>query len=142
MMTACYFIQTKSWAHLGSVLLVSIPQGFWVSLVLLANNLTDTEYDSETGVKTLGTVLGRKKATLLFISLVIIIYVITGIEILAGVISLWGLLTLLSFPMILTLILRFQREKTIPSNADPQVARAGMVYGIALIASFLIPIIF
>lgn len=138
MMTACYFIQSKSWEHVASVLLVSIPQGLWVSLVLLANNLTDTDYDGETGVKTLGTVLGRKKAILLFISLVIVVYVITGIEVLAGVISFWGFLTLLSFPVILKLIFRFRREKTIPSDADPQVARAGMIYGVLLIASFLL----
>jgi 1,4-dihydroxy-2-naphthoate octaprenyltransferase len=142
MMTACYFIQTKSWEYLVPVLLVSIPQGLWVSLVLFANNLTDTDHDSETGVRTLGTLLGRDKGIRFFIAVVIIIYIITGIEILAGVISLWGFLTLLSFPMILILILRFQREKTIPSDADPQVARAGMIYGVLLIASFLLSTVF
>jgi 1,4-dihydroxy-2-naphthoate octaprenyltransferase len=86
--------------------------------------------------------LGRKKTILLFIALVATVYIITGIEILTGVISLWGFLILLSFPVILKLILRFQREKTIPSDADPQVARAGMIYGVLLIASFLIPVIF
>ena len=142
MMSACYFIQTKSWEHLVTVLLISVPQGLWVALVLLANNLTDTEYDSETGVKTLGTVLGREKTIFLFIALVAIIYIITGIEILAGVISLWGFLTFLSFPMILKLILLLKREEVIPPDADPQVARAGMIYGILLIASFLLSTVF
>jgi len=142
MITACYFIQTKSWTYIIPVLLVSIPQGLWVSLVLLANNLTDTDHDSETGVKTLGTMLGRNKGTRLFISLVILIYVITLIEILTGVISLWGLLILLSLPVIVTFILRLKREKIIPPDADPQTAKAGMVYGIALIASFLLSTVF
>lgn len=138
MMSASHFIQTRSWEELGTVLLVSIPQGLWVALVLLANNLTDADYDSETGVKTLGTVFGRKKATRLFIVVVTTIYVITGVEILAGVIPRWGLLTFLSFPMILTFIFRLKREQAVPSDADPQTAKAGTMYGVLLIISFLL----
>jgi 1,4-dihydroxy-2-naphthoate octaprenyltransferase len=74
-------------------------------------------------------------------AVVISIYTITLIEILIGVISLWGLLTLLSLPVIVIFILRLKREKSIPPDADPQTAKAGMIYGIALIASFLIPVI-
>ncbi len=142
MMAASYFIQTKSWDHVSSVLLVAIPQGLWVSLVLLANNLKDIDYDAESDVKTMGTILGREKAVFLFLSVVAIIYVTTVIEILAGIISAWGFLTLLSLPIILKLILRLKHEKAIPADADPQTAQTGMIYGVLLIAALLLSLVF
>ena len=138
MMIAAYFIQTKSWEHIVAVLLVSIPQGLWVALVLLANNLKDIGYDDESGITTLGTIMGKKKTITLFVLLVATIYIITTIEVLTSVIPLWGLLTFLSFPVILKLILRLQREKLIPPDADPQTAQAGVIYGVLLIVSFIL----
>ena len=142
MLTACYFIQTQSWTQIGSVWLVSIPQGLWVALVLLANNLTDTEYDRETGVQTLGTLFGRQKTIRLFVAVVAAIYCITGLEILVGVISPWGLLTLLALPIIGRFIFLVKRAPAIPVDADPQTAKAAMIYGIALIGSFLLARVF
>lgn len=142
MMTASYFIQTTNWEHLASILLVSIPQGLWVALVLLANNLKDIAYDRDSDLNTLGTILGREKTILLFITVVAIIYITTVIEILAGIIPFWGFLTLLSFPIILKLIFRLKREKVIPPDADPQTAQTGMIYGMLLIASFILSFVF
>ncbi len=141
MMSASHFIQTKSWEHLGTVLLVSIPQGLWVALVLLANNLKDIEYDQASTIKTLGTLLGRGKAMGLYLFLVAGIYGITLLETLIGVIPLWGVLTFLSLPMILKLIGRLYREPAILPDAEPQTAQTGMVYGVLLIISFLLSLV-
>ncbi len=138
MMSACYFVHTGNWDRIGHLLFISLPHGLWVVLVLLANNLTDIEYDREAGIKTLGTLLGKQKALSLYVSLVVFIYIITGIEMLAGVIPVWGLLTGLSFPVIYKFILRMKREPVIPADAEPQTAKAVTLYGILLGAALLI----
>jgi 1,4-dihydroxy-2-naphthoate octaprenyltransferase len=138
MMSACYFAHTGNWDQIGSVLFISLPYGLWVVLVLLANNLTDIEFDRDAGITTLGTLLGKQKALSLYFSIVALIYSITGIEMLAGVIPVWGLLTLLSFPVIYKFMLRMKREPAIPSDAEPQTAKAVTLYGILLIVAVLL----
>ncbi|MBD3307878.1 1,4-dihydroxy-2-naphthoate prenyltransferase [candidate division KSB3 bacterium] len=138
MMSAAHFIQTASWQHLDTVIWISIPQGLWVALVLLANNIKDIDYDQESTVTTLGTLLGRSHAMRLYTSLVAGIYLITLVEIFANIIPVWGLLTLLSLPGVINLILRFRREHVVPPDADPQTANTGMIYGVLLIAAFLL----
>ncbi|MCP4712088.1 MAG: prenyltransferase, partial [Planctomycetes bacterium] len=138
MMSACYFVHTGNWNQIGAILLISILHGLWVVLVLLANNLTDIEYDRNAGIKTLGTFLGKQKALSLYFCIVATIYIITGMEIFAGVIPVWGLLTCLSFPVICKFMLRMKREPAIPLDAEPQTAKAVTLYGILLIVAFLI----
>ncbi len=140
MMGASHYIQTNSWDHLETVLLVSIPQGLWVALVLLANNLKDISYDHDSHVRTLGTLLGRNRTISLFTFFVIIIYAITAIEIVTGVLPFWAFLTCLSCPMILKLILRLKREDAIPPDADPQTAQTGTIYGLCLVVAFILAI--
>jgi 1,4-dihydroxy-2-naphthoate octaprenyltransferase len=140
MMIACHYIQTGTWEQSGRVLLVSIPQGLWVALVLLANNLKDIEFDSESQVTTIGTKLGRTNTIKVYILLIAVIYGITLMEIVIGIIPVWGLLTILSLPLVAKLIVRFQREAGIPPDADPQTAQTGMLYGLLLVAAFLIPV--
>ncbi len=138
MMSACYFVHTGNWDRLRPLLLLSLPHGLWVVLVLLANNLTDIEFDRSAGIKTLGTLLGKQKALSLYFFLVALIYCITGLEMLTGVIPAWGLLTLLSFPVIYTFMRRMKQESAIPSDAEPQTAKAVTLYGILLTAALLI----
>lgn len=138
MMMACFFIQSHEWTGVARVLWVSVPQGLWVALVLLANNLTDTDDDRSVGVRTLSTRFGRAKATRLFIAMVAVIYLLTAFEILMGILPIWGFLSFLSIPVIALFIRQLLRAKVIPPDADPQTARAAMIYGIALIAAILL----
>lgn len=140
MLVACHYIQTGTWDQSGRVLLVSIPQGLWVALVLLANNLKDIEFDSESQVTTVGTKLGRANTIKVYILLVAVIYGITLGEIVFGIIPLWGLLTVFSLPLVIKLIIRFQRETSIPPDADPQTAQTGMLYGLLLVSALLVPL--
>lgn len=139
MFIACHYIQTGMWEQSGRVLLISIPQGLWVALVLLANNLKDIEFDSESQVTTVGTTLGRANTIKVYILLVVVIYGVTLGEIVFGIIPVWGLLTAFSTPLVAKLIIRFQREASIPPDADPQTARTGMLYGLLLVTALLIP---
>ena len=138
MTSASYCIQSKSWEDLDKVLLLSIPQGLWVALVLLANNIKDIDYDGSSRLTTLGTLLGRKKAVALFTFIVLLIYALTLLWIIFDIVSSWALLTTFSARPIAKLIFRFRHEETVPADADPRTAQAGMFYGIALIVSLLL----
>lgn len=138
MMSASYFVHTGDWERIGPLLAISIPHGLWVVLVLLANNLTDIEFDRNAGIKTLGTLLGKQKALSLYIGIVLTIYMITVLEMLTGVLPAWGLFTLLSIPVIAVFIMQMTRGPEIPADAEPQTAKAVTLYGILLITALLI----
>jgi len=74
MVLASSFIQTGSWTNMHTIIAAAVPQGLWVSMVLLGNNLTDIDYDSESGIKTMGTILDRKKGLVLYTGLAVAIY--------------------------------------------------------------------
>lgn len=142
MMVASHYIQVQGWQHTWIVLLVSIPQGLWVALVLLANNLKDIEFDSESTVKTSGTLLGRQRTMQLYTLFVVSIYVITLVEILIGILPWWAFLTALSLPGIIKLIRRLHQGSVVPPDADPQTAQTGTLYGILLVAAIVIDLLF
>ncbi len=142
MMLACHHIQTGGWEQSAPVLLVSIPQGLWVALVLLANNLKDIEFDNQSNVNTVGTMLGRATAIHVYVAIVAAIYSVTLIEIVVGILPGWALLTVFSMPLVYKLIVRFQRETAIPPDADPQTAQTGMLYGILLVAALLMGLLY
>lgn len=135
MMSACYFVHTGHWARLGPLLFIALPHGLWVVLVLLANNLTDIEYDREAGINTLGTLLGKQRGLSVYAWIVALIYIITGLEIVAGILPIQGLLTGVSCPVIYRFLIRMKREAAIPPDAEPQTARAVTLYGFLLITA-------
>jgi 1,4-dihydroxy-2-naphthoate octaprenyltransferase len=138
MMGASYFVQTGGWTGIGTVLLVSIPQGLWVLLVLLANNIKDIRYDTEVGVNTIANLLSHKQVMLLFVVLVVGVYVVTGVEIAAGVLPVLTLISFASLPLAVPLIIRMGKDKEVPPDADPRTARVGMVYSGLLLSSLII----
>ncbi|TFG61001.1 MAG: prenyltransferase [Spirochaetales bacterium] len=138
MLIASMYAASGTWDALSRVLLLSVPQGLWVTLVILANNLKDVDYDSRVGVSTAGTVLGRKYAFWLYLSLVVIIFAVTILEIPLKAIPIWGLSTFAVVPLTVKLLLELGRSEKVPPDADPKTARIGMFYGILLILSIVI----
>ncbi|HQG35089.1 MAG TPA: prenyltransferase, partial [Syntrophales bacterium] len=117
-------------------LYVSVPFGLLVALVLFANNFRDTAYDARHDVKTVSILLGRKNSHQLFILMIMTAYLYVMGMIATGLISLWGLLILLSVPQGMKLIKTFRAK--IPDMADALVAQFNMAFGILLlIALFL-----
>jgi len=115
---------------------VSVPFGLLVALVLFANNFRDTAYDARRDVKTISILVGRKNSHHLFTLMIMAAYLYVMGMIAVGLMSLWGLLILLSVPQGIKLVKTF-REK-IPDMADALVAQFNMVFGILmLIALFL-----
>jgi len=138
MVMGAFYVQTGSWEAVARVIWPSVPIGLWVALVLLANNLKDIEYDRRLGVKTLGTLLGRKGALRLYMLIIGAIYLLSGLGVGLGAIPLWGLLIFLSLPAAFKLVRAFERASEIPPDADPRTAQLSMQYGLLLIVALLL----
>jgi 1,4-dihydroxy-2-naphthoate octaprenyltransferase len=116
-------------------LYISIPFGILVALVLLANNMRDIDYDSRHNVKTLGILLGIRKSYILFAGLIVAAYASVLGMMMAGILSFWGFLIVLSLPSAWSLLKTFRRQ--IPDMADALTAKFDTVFGILLIAAIL-----
>jgi 1,4-dihydroxy-2-naphthoate octaprenyltransferase len=116
-------------------LYISIPFGILVALVLLANNMRDIDHDSRHNVKTLGIILGIRKSYILFAGLIIAAYACVLGMMMAGILSLWGFLIVLSLPSAWSLLKTFRQQ--IPDMADALTAKFDTVFGILLLTAIL-----
>ncbi len=130
MFEGAYLVQRQalSW----NVIYISIPFGTLVALVLLANNIRDIAYDSRQGIKTVGILLGNRRSIRFYGSLIVAAYLFVVALVCVGMLSLWGLLVLLSFPKAVQILKTFKRE--IPENADAMTAQLNTIFGLLLIA--------
>jgi len=116
-------------------LYISIPFGILVALVLLANNMRDIDHDARHNVKTLGIILGIRKSYILFAGLIVAAYASVLGMMMAGILSLWGFLILLSLPNAWSLLRTFKQR--IPDMADALTAKFDTVFGILLLTAIL-----
>jgi 1,4-dihydroxy-2-naphthoate octaprenyltransferase len=137
MMLATSRIIAGGWDRALPMGLLSIPQGGWVALVIFANNMKDSSYDGRTGVRTLANLLGRRRSQQVFIAALACLYALTAVLIGLRIIPLWGLAAFASLPAVVKLAAVLVRSREVPPDADPRTARAGMIYGLLLIAAFL-----
>jgi len=133
MVTGAYYVQGQSVSM--DALFVSVPFGGLVALVLLANNIRDMTYDHSKGIQTLPTVLGRKKAILLYLSLIVAAYVSVAAMSLFGPLKAWSLIVLLSVPLAVKLMRQTARDITL--DADAQTAKLDTVFGLLLVISLI-----
>ena len=129
-----YYVQTGSYS--GDLLLVSIPFGILVGLVLLANNIRDTDYDRAQGISTLPVRLGLASGRLVFASLVALAFVSMMVMSVFGPLGRWSLIVLLSLPLAVKLCKMIYGS--VPDDADAQTAKLDTVFGALLIASLLL----
>ncbi len=137
-MQGAYFVQMQ---HLSwSLALVSIPLGLLVSLVLLANNLRDTEYDRQQNISTISVRMGYDKGKKLFLGLVAgSFFAIVAMSVL-GPLSPWSLLVMLSLPLAWPVFRMF--SGTAPSDADARTAKFDTAFGGLLLISILLDKVF
>ncbi len=64
--------------------LLSIPVGFLVTAILVANNVRDIDSDRAAGKRTLAVVIGRRATRALYIGLVLGAFVVVGVSAAAG----------------------------------------------------------
>jgi 1,4-dihydroxy-2-naphthoate octaprenyltransferase len=134
MFLGAYVVQRQA---LGwPALVVAVPFGMLVALVLFANNIRDADQDRQTGIRTLGTVLGRQRGLSVFSALIVCAYVYTLVAVAAGQLSPWALLVVLSVPQAVGLVRAFRAH--LPDAADAQTAKLDTVFGVLFIAALLI----
>jgi len=131
---AAYFIQARRFSL--DALFVSIPFGVLVALVLFANNLRDVETDRRAGVVNLAIVFGRENGPRVYASMVGAAILAVVVMSLAGPLSPWALLVLLSLPTAVKLIRVMVRE--VPIDADARTAQLNTVFGVLLIISLIL----
>ena len=116
--------------------LVSIPFGMLVALVILANNIRDIAYDSRKSIKTVSIFLGPVKSIWLYAGLMAASYFYVIAMVLVHALSPWALLVFLSFPKAINLVKAFAAK--VPDAADALTAQLNTIFGILLIAAFIV----
>ena len=135
--TGAYYVQAESLAL--SPVLVSIPLGLLVALTLLANNIRDRDYDREAGVTTVANQLDKTDAIVIYLLLVVGTYSILGYLILEGILSSWGVLGFLSFPLAYELLKTFIRE--VPDDADARTAKLDALFSGLMTVSLIFELV-
>jgi len=138
-----FFIQTDTVT--GAGLLISIPIGILVGGINMANNIRDIEEDTKGGRKTLPILLGRDKAINFLGTFFIIAYAWIVVLVIAGTVSPWALLVLLSIPKPLQAIKGFKLGKKEPKQMGIAMKSTGItntLFSLLLSAGLLISYIF
>ena len=115
--TGSYFVQDGRlpWEAFA----LAVPVGLLASSILLVNNVRDLETDRRAGKRTLAVRLGRERARRLYAGMVLAAYLTVPVAWLAGSLSAWVLLALVTLPLAAPLI------ETVATRADgPSLNRA------------------
>lgn len=118
MVSGVYFVLTGRLS--AQVLFSSIPMGILVALVLMANNIRDIDYDSASGITTLPSLLGKRRALSLFFALLLLCYAWPPLGVALLNFSPLTLLPLATVGRALALLRDFRRA--MPDDADPRTA--------------------
>jgi 1,4-dihydroxy-2-naphthoate octaprenyltransferase len=117
----------------------SIPIGLLVSLVLLANNLRDKEFDRKLGISTLATGINESQGMKYYKAILFSSYLITVLLILVRVFSPFALLSFLTIKEALNIVAIFNEK--VPLTSDMITAQLTLHYGVLLTLGELINVI-
>jgi 1,4-dihydroxy-2-naphthoate octaprenyltransferase len=92
-----YYVQRRSLPWEAFVL--AVPVGLLIAAILVVNNIRDIESDRRAGKRTLAVRLGRQRTRLLFVAMLIVAFASGLVCWLAGPLSPWLALTLLTVPL-------------------------------------------
>ena len=109
---------------------LSVPVGLLAAAILVVNNVRDADTDRRAGKRTLAVRLGRERARELFAAMLALSYVVVVAVPLAGGLSWWVALPLLSAPLALPL------WKTVAARTDGPSLNAALADTGRLLAVF------
>jgi 1,4-dihydroxy-2-naphthoate octaprenyltransferase len=114
--------------------LLSIPIGFLVTAILVANNVRDIDTDRETGKNTLAVYLGRDRTQALFAALIWGAFTTILVFAVFGWTPRWTLLALIPAPLAIPIVRAVYRETQGPPliRALKGIARLQLLVGILL----------
>jgi len=91
-----YFVQAG--AYSWPVLIAAIPSGILVHNLLFLNEFPDTEADKTANRKTLPITMGKEKASIVYSVLMVLVYLWIIGWVIAGIMPVFSLIALLTFP--------------------------------------------
>jgi 1,4-dihydroxy-2-naphthoate polyprenyltransferase len=123
-----YYVQTEElrWEAFA----LAAPVGLLASAILVVNNVRDIETDRRAGKRTLAVKLGRDRARILFMAMVILAFAAPAATWACGGLSAWLLLTLAALPLAPPLI------ETVSSRTDGPALNAALAGAGRLLAVF------
>lgn len=123
----------------NSVTLASIPVGFLVAAILNGNNLRDIKDDTASNIRTIMIILGLDRARIYYSSMVILPYIFVIIFAVFHVTPVWSLLTLLTVPVMVSLIrTAYSGDKRSMLPIDMNTAKLHLAFGLVYLASYFI----
>ena len=107
--TGSYYVQTEdlTWEAFA----LSVPVGLLAAAILVVNNVRDADTDRRAGKRTLAVKLGRERARVLFVAMLVVAFAVPLAVAAAGGLSWWLVLTMLAWPLAPPLI-RTVRTRT------------------------------
>jgi 1,4-dihydroxy-2-naphthoate octaprenyltransferase len=135
-----YYVQTETWAW--APFIASVPVGLLVAAILHANNVRDIENDRRNNKWTLAALAGRPLADYEYIALTLGGYAVVVIMTIAGSAPWPVLITLLSLPIALRVVMAEGRASSARSLNIVLAQTAGlhMLFGALLAAGFTIAV--
>ena len=92
-----YYVQTEKFNW--NLLYISILVGLLITLILFINQFPDYESDKAIGKRNWVVILGRKKAAVVYVSLMIVTYLLLILYVILGILPLLSLIVLISLPL-------------------------------------------
>lgn len=134
-----FYIQVNSMPF--DVILNGIIIGILSSTVLFVNSFPDYDADKSKGRKTLVIILGKDKASKLFLLFPLIIYTIIIIGILSNLISIYTLLTFLALFFLLNAIRRIRKVRDADLYVMNNTLKFSRSVGLLLLFSYILDVI-
>jgi 1,4-dihydroxy-2-naphthoate polyprenyltransferase len=121
-----YFVQVETVS--GAAVALSVPVGLLAAAILVVNNVRDVDTDRRAGKRTLAVRLGRPRARRLFAGILAVAFACPLATWLAGGLSAWILLPLLTAPLAVPLA-RTVATRTDGPALNAALGRTGMLLG-------------
>lgn len=135
-----FYLQTNTIN--STVIFVGIMMGILSSTVLFVNSFPDHDADKSKGRRTLVILLGKERASRLFIIFPTLLCSILLIGVTLKILPFPTLLALLSFPMIINPIKRLNRFMDVDLYTMRDTAIFSRLFGVALLLGFIIHIVY
>ena len=125
--TGSYYVQTEdlTWEAFA----LSVPVGLLAAAILVVNNIRDADTDRRAGKRTLAVKLGRERARVLFVAMLVVAFAVPLVVAAAGGLSWWLVLTVLAWPLAPPLI-RTVRTRTDGPALNGALAATGRLLGV------------
>jgi 1,4-dihydroxy-2-naphthoate octaprenyltransferase len=126
-----------------NTILVAVPTALFIGTILLTNNISDIEEDSEAGRKTLPIIIGKKNAEMLWLFNVIMLLVLTCCLVLIKVYPIAVLLPviLINPYKLIRSFLSYEKSINTKGRSMGLIGQIGLKYHLAVVVGLLIAII-